>query len=213
MNAMMDKPTKAISKAGRRARKRESRAVDPMGLAEVPRKQRNGRTHRTPEDRDHATDALAARCRQMGKPPTPENLRDMRAPWWGCHAGIAIGKADLTHDQRLILWDASQHMLKVWQGYYRAIGHVGRYPKCMSILAPANAMQADASSPPLDDRTEPEKYRAAVSAMMRVEGFLGRISATAAAECKRAVLDDQPVQDAPGLLAGLRVVADGMAGR
>lgn len=214
MNAMIDKPaTKARSKAKRRARKRESRVIDPMGLAPVPRKQPNGRTHRTTEDRDAATEALQARCRQAGKQATPEAMRDMRAPWWGCQAGVIIGNAELTHDQRLTLWDAAQHMRRVWASYYRAIGIAGRYPKCMSILAPPDRLEADAASPPLDTRTDEERQRSAVSAMMRVDGFLGRISAIASSECKRVVLDDQQCFDAPGLLAGLRVVSEGMAGR
>jgi len=74
-------------------------------------------------------------------------------------------------------------------------------------------MEADAASPPLDTRTDEERQRAATSSMMRVEGFLGRISAACQSECKRVVLDDQPCFDAPGLLAGLRVVSEGMAGR
>lgn len=213
MNAMLDKPTKARSKASRRARKRESRQADPMALAATPRREKDGRAHRTTEDRDAATEALQARCRQVGKKATTEAMRDMRAPWWGCQAGIIIGNADLTHDQRLTLWDAAQHMRRVWANYYRATGIAGRYPKCMSILAPPDRMEADAASPPLDTRTDEERQREATSAMMRVEGLLGRISAIAASECKRVVLDDQQCFDAPGLLAGLRVVSEGMAGR
>lgn len=214
MNVMIEKPTKAVSKAKRRARKREARTTaDPMALAPVPRKQANGRTHRTPEDRDAATEALQARCRQAGKVPSADAMRDARSPWWGCEAGKVIGNADATHDQRLILWDAAQHMRRVWASYYAATGMPGRYPKCTGILAPTDRIEADAASPPLDTRTDEERQRAAVSAMMRVDGFLGRISAVAASECKRVVLDDQPCHDAPGLLDGLRVVADGMAGR
>jgi len=222
MNAMIEKPTKAVSKAKRRARKRESRhAADPMALAPVPRREKDGRKHRTAEDRDAATEALQARCRQAGKVPTADAMRDARSPWWGCEAGKVIGglspkrdgAKDGEPDQRLALWDAAQHMRRVWASYYAATGMPGRYPKCMGILAPTDRLEADASSPPMDTRTDDEKYRAAVSAMMRVEGFLGRISAVSASECKRVVLDDQHCHDAPGLLAGLRVVADGMAGR
>ena len=213
MSSTIDKPTKAVSKRQRRARKRESRAVDPLGLAPTPRREKDGREYRKPAARAADTEALQARCRQAGKKATPEAMRDMRAPWWGCQAGIIIGNADLTHDQRLTLWDAAQHMRRVWASYYRAIGIAGRYPKCMSILAPPDRMEADAASPPLDTRTDEERQREATSAMMRVDGLLGRISAIAASECKRVVLDDQQCFDAPGLLAGLRVVADGMSGR
>jgi hypothetical protein len=215
MNAMIDnpKPTKARSKRQRIARKRERRAVDPMGLAATPRREKDGRTHRTTAERDAATEALQARCRQAGKAPTPDAMRDARLPWWGCQAGVVIGNADITHDQRLTLWDAAQHMRRVWASYYRAIGIADRYPKCMGIIVPPDRTETDAASPPLDTRTDEERERAAVSAMMRVEGFLGRISAIASSECKRVVLDDQPCHDAPGLLAGLRVVSEGISGK
>ena len=209
---LTEKPTKARTKGQRRARKRDLRD-NPMALPQIPRREKDGRAHRTTAERDAAHETLLARCRRAGLPPTAANIRDMRAPWWGCEAGRVIGAADMADDQRLAYWDAIQHMRRVWQEYYRVIGSAGRYPKCMSILAPVDAMQADATSPPLDTRTDEEKQRSAVAAMMRVEGWLGRVASIAAGECKRVVLDDQPAHDAPGVIAGLCGVAEGLAGR
>lgn len=205
----MTKITKAKSKGARKAAKKARGQFD---LAETPRKQSDGKTRRSRADKDARTDQLDARCRQRGEAPSADARRKMLAPWNGFPEGAAIESArNEAAKQRL--WSASQHILKTWLAYYRAHGMPSPYAKCMSILVPPDRNEADASTPPRDDRTDAEKQRASVSAKMQVEGWLGRISAFAASECKQVVLGGRDVKDEAGLLAALGVVADGLDGR
>ena len=207
MNAM--KPTKARTQGGKR---RAKKARSKFDIAETPKREKSGRAYRAPDQTDARADQLKARCRQRGIPTTTENRRAMSAPWNGMPEGKAIdGVIGEQAQQRL--WNASQHMVKTWITYYRAHTIPSPYAKCMSILAPTDAMEADASTPPRDDRTDEERQRASVTAKMQVEGWLGRISAFAASECKQVVLGGREVKDEAGLLAALRVVADGLDGK
>lgn len=203
------KITKAKSKGARKAAKKARGQFD---LAETPKREKSGRSYRAPDQTDARADQLKARCRQRGLTANAENRRKMSAPWNGLPEGAAIENAS-GEEARQRLWSASQHILKTWLAYYRAHGMPSPYAKCMSILAPTDAMEADASTPPRDDRTDEEKQRASVSAKMQIEGWLGRISAFAAGECKQVVLGGRDVKDEAGLLAALRVVADGLDGK
>lgn len=207
----MTKPTKARTQ-GEKRRAKKAKNVTPFDLAETPRKQPNGRARRTEAQGDPRTDQLDARCRQHGEKPTSETRRKMLAPWNGFPEGAAIETAT-GEAAKQRLWNASQHMVKTWTVYYRAHTMPSPYARCMSILQPTDEMQADAASPALDERDDAEKQRDSVTAKMRVEGWLGRISAFSARECKQVVLNGRDIKDAAGLLAALRVVADGLDGR
>jgi len=198
------------SKAERKRRKKAK--PDPFALAAIPRRERNGRVQRDPMDSDPARDQLAVRCKMAGKEPTPANLREMRAPWWGCNAGQTIAALADDEDDRRNLWDAICHMRRAWVAYDRAIGAPGRHAKCLALLVPLSGMEADASTPPKDERSDEDRQRQAVSAMMQIEGWLGWTDKGAAGECKRVVLDDATVTDATGLVLALRCISDGIRG-
>ena len=205
----MTKPTKARTQGGKR---RAKKARNKFDIAETPKREKSGRAYRAPDQTDARAGQLKARCRQRGISTGADNRRKMSAPWNGMAEGAAIESVKGEQAQQR-LWNASQHMVRTWTVYYRAHAMPPPYAKCMSILAPTDAMEADASTPPRDDRTDEEKQRASVTAKMQVEGWLGRISAFAASECKQVVLGGRDVKDEAGLLAALQVVADGLDGK
>ncbi len=103
-------------------------------------------------------------------------------------------------------------MRRVQIAYDRAIGAPDRHAKCLRLLVPIDALSTDAETPPLDERTDEERQRAATSAMMRLEGWLGYTDKAARSEALRVVVDDAEVRDHAGLLSALLCVADGLSG-
>lgn len=200
------------SRAERRRRKKAADAGLPE-VAPVPKKQPSGRRRRGVRDRDAARDALEARCRQMGIEPTQENIRDIRAPWWGCNAGRAMAGVVSDHSERAGLWDAICHMRRVQVAFDAAIGAPRRHAQCLRLLLPVERMEATAETPALDDRTPEDRQRHATAALMQVDGWLGWTDSAAASQCRRVVLDDARVTDAEGLVSALRCVSDGLSGR
>lgn len=199
---------------GAKKRARKLRAVaEQFALAPIQPRMADGRHKRERADKEPSIQTLQARCRHMGKEVTHENIRDMRAPWWGCYAGRLIAQEPMTEQDRLHLWDAIQHMRKVIAAYDAAIGAPRRHAACLRLLAPTDAMKADASSPATDDRTPEQIQRDATSSLMRLEGWLGYADKTAASEAKRVVWDDQIVTDGPAILSALRCVSDGLRGK
>lgn len=199
------------SKAERK-RRRRARTADQFALDPVPRRQPNGQMRERP-GKDPAMETLKARCRQMGKAITKANLRDMRAPWWGCNAGRAMADAVQNEAERAELWGAICHMRRAVTAYDAAIGAPSRHAECLRLLIPVDAMDADATTPPLDERTLLEKQDDAYAGIMRLEGWLGMADRPAASEAKRVVWDDATVSDPAGMIAALRCVADGILGR
>lgn len=184
--------------------------------------------------------ALEARCRQAGieivtvpnapkKPGDDTNelrearrqarhrralqMRDTRAPWNGCEAGRAMARLIGDERERGALWDAIQHMRAVWLAYDRAMVAPHRHAQCLRLLAPTEAMQADASTPPSDPRSEAERYRQAKAARETVARWLRGVVVRDAMICISVVIDDARCRDAEALIRALRCVADGMAGR
>lgn len=202
--------SKAYSKAAKRRRKRRNLGLPE--LAPVPRREPNGRVQREPIDRDPARHQLEARCRHMNEEPTDAQVREKRAPWWGCHAGRVIATAAITDEERADLWDAIQHMRITAARYDAAIGAPHRHAACVRILATADKMDASHAKP-IDDRTPEEIERAAVSAYMQVEGWLGHTHTAGASEARRVVLDDQHPRNPAFIIAALRCVSDGIHGR
>ncbi|MEI4473557.1 hypothetical protein [Frigidibacter sp. MR17.24] len=208
--------TYAYSKSAKRKAKKAKVEDDPFALAPVPRREKDGHIHRERAERDPSIKALQVRCRKMGKEISAGAIRDMRAPWNGCKAGRAMAIMVTSADERLELWDAIQHMRRVQLSYDRAIGAPSRHAVCMRLLLPIDALEADAETPPQDERSDEEKDREAVSAWMRVRGWLGYTD-TASMNCAiQTVIDDETVLDlaaARGLISALRCVSDGLTGR
>lgn len=130
--------------------------------------------------------------------------------------GDSVGRMILTEPEanRAELWNAAQHARATQLAYDRAIGSPRRHAQVARILAPADAMHADASSPAPDFRSEDDKYRQAISAQMRVEGWIGHTDAQAISAFKQAVINDPdgPVKDWAGVLNCLRCIAEGLRG-
>ncbi|MGN7867774.1 hypothetical protein [Paracoccus sp. 22332] len=191
-------------------------------------------------ERDADVPALEARCRQMGipvivvpeKPSDPDEdtrearkarhqarlarsaqLRDMRAVWLGCSAGRAIASVARDEGTRKNLWDAAQHMRRTVLAYDRALGAPNRHATCLRIMLPTETLQADATTPATDPRTDEERYHQAVNAWMAMHGWLGHVDARAASIALRTVVEDQPCRDPAALVRALHCVADGIAGR
>ena len=196
-----------------RAKKRRLRKAgqdDPHAIAPVPRHEANGKPSRRGKPRTLDIETLKSRCIRMGKSVTPANIREMRAPWWGCAAGRVIGQAVMDDRERMDLWSAIVHMRRVITAHDAAIGVPRRHAVCLRLLAPVDEMRTDADAPPPDMRDPEAKRRQATAAMMRVEGWLEHTDKPAMGEAKRVVWDDAICVDPDGLLSALRCVSDGL---
>lgn len=206
---------KAVSNAQRRRRKMTKRGQEasPFDLAETPKREANGRQSRQGAARTPDIETLKARCIRMGKSITSANIREMRAPWWGCYAGRVIGQRTMPDQERIDLWSAICHMRRTITAHDAAIGVPRRHAVCIRLLAPVDEMTADADTPPRDTRTDAEKATQATAALMRLETWLGYTDKDAQGEAKRVVWDDQHCADPDGLMTALRCVSDGIKGR
>ncbi len=215
--------TRAVSKAAKRRARQRTKARRGLaavglaaGLADVsspPRRQPNGKPYRAPEDKGADKVALKARCRQRGAEATSAQMRESRAPWWGCHAGAAMASAVPSDEDRRDLWDAIGHMRRVITAHDRAIGAPHRHAICLRLLLPPEDTSADATTAPLDTRTDAEKQAQAVAAYMQLEGWLSYTDKRAASEARRVVWDDAPARDPAALISALRCVSDGLKGK
>lgn len=194
------------SKTERRKR-RKGRITMPNAEA-VTVKQR-GRPHAE----DPQAVVIARRLRDLGLPDTPENRAAVRSQMAGCSVGIAIMRRHACADTRADLWGAAQHMRRVWAAYGNAIGAPPRHAQCLRVLSPADKLEASADSPPADDRSDEDRSRAAVSAWMRLQGWLAHTDKAAWSAAINSVVDDAPLRDWEGVERALLCVADGVAGR
>ena len=185
-----------------------------FGLAKVPRngdREPNGRRQR-PSARETADDAqavaIAARQRRLPKELHDEARSQM--------AGCAVGRRILMHttavETRAALWSAVCHIRSVVTAYDRSIGAPDRHPQCLRILVPVDLMHADAASASIDDRSDAEKSRHAVAALMHLETWLGYTDNSARSACLHAVVDEPDADVAywPGVLAALQCVSEGL---
>jgi hypothetical protein len=197
------------SRAVKRARKRNRISLPHGEVAITP--QRQGR--RTDIVPDARKETLSTRAKQCGQPDTPEGRDAVSGPQYGCAVGRAIMQGDKA--ERVDLWEAVKHMRRVWIAYDRAIGAPSRHAKCLAILAPTDAMTADAASPAPDLRTEDDIYRQAIGAYMRLRGWLGYVEGAAQSTVIRAVVDepDDEVRDWATIRRALLCVVDGIKGR
>lgn len=138
-----------------------------------------------------------------------------KSPWFGCPAGRAIATVpSLSLALKDVpdvptLWEAVQRVRNVYTRYLAAIGAPNPNPAGMNMeLMPeefgSDGVEVDAG---WDDRTEEERVKAATSAMMHMEGVLGRAGEGVLAEVKAVVLRDQAVRRIDRLIVGLAAVA------
>lgn len=202
---------KGADMTSRAARKRRKRAISLPGGQQVQPRPTQG--HRKDMDRSATETAITARLRICGQPDSPEARRAASAPENGC----AVGRAIVAHaqDDRSDLWQAVCHMRRVWVAYDRAIGAPSRHAECLRILAPTEALTADAASPAPDMRPQDERDRAAISAWMALQGWLDHTDRAARSAAIRAVVDepDEALHNWPGIKRALQCVVDGIKGR
>jgi hypothetical protein len=197
------------SRAVKRTRKRKHISL-PHGEVVITPQRQGKRTDIMP---DAQKETLSTRARQCGQPDTKEGRDAVSGPQFGCTVGRAIMAGDKA--ERPDLWEAVKHMRRVWIAYDRAIGAPSRHAKCLAILAPTEAMTADASSPAPDLRSEEDRYRQAISAYMALRGWLGYVEGAAQSAIIRVVVDepDDRVRDWPTVRRALLCVVDGIKGR
>lgn len=205
--------TKATShsekKRRRRARKAEEHALtkDPFALAEVPRREPNGKPARR-EKAGADRPALVKRASMQNKAITDATIREMRAPWFGCNAGRAaylVSPHDIEEH-----WQAICHMRRVVTTYDREIGAPNRHAQSLRLLIPSDRLEATAETPPIDERTPEKRQDDAVAAYMRLQGWMMHADADARHAASDAVLDDMPARDPIGIVNVLRCVWEGM---
>ncbi|WP_347268819.1 hypothetical protein [Paracoccus sp. (in: a-proteobacteria)] len=197
------------SKAARRRAKKQRAEASIYDVPPVSAREDSGRKSRAGTPRAADALALAVRCKRRGVTPTDKTMRDSRAQWWGCNAGTAMAAEVGDEADRIALWGAIQHMRRTVAAYDRAIGAPHRHAVCLRLLAPQEAMEADASDPAPDPRDDEARTRAAVTAWTQLHGWLAYVPPSAAAEAWRVVVDDARPRDVPGMIAALRCVHEG----
>lgn len=195
-----------MSKKSKWLRKKRITLSDGQSIPQRPSGRDRTHTHQPQEDaRMMVADA---RCRQAGIDPTSGARKSMLAPWMGCSAGRAMAETAPPEDH-MTLWGVITHVRSTYAAYWRHNGIPSPYATCLRILAPADHMAATADSPPPDTRDEATKARQSTAAMMRIEGALQSVGASAA---KRIILGDQEAsaRDALLMVAGLRAIMGGV---
>jgi hypothetical protein len=137
--------------------------------------------------------------------------RRVREPIYGCRVGRRLAKEVKTIDHRSDLWQAVQHIRRVWVAYDRAIGAPQRHAQCLKILLPADPMGGVSLS--MDGRTQEERDRAAVSAWMVLQGWLDHVDRAARSATIAAVVDDAALRNWAGIVAALECVSEGIKGQ
>lgn len=198
------------SKAQRRIRKR-NRSISLSGgvTVDVPAKQ--GRRVDVEDARSATETAIQARIRLCGVADSPEARKAAEDPLSGCAVGRALLRDDMPRDHRADLWQAVQHIRRVWVAYDRAIGAPSRHAQCLRILAPTEAMTTEGIT--FDDRSQEERDRSAVSAFMAVQGWLGYVDNAARSATIIAVVDDAGLPNWPGIKRALECVSEGIKGK
>jgi len=158
---------KNYSKSAKRRAKKEL-----PKLAEIPKKQPNGRTRRqrgqVADKRDDKA-ILEARARQMG---VPENkAATLNHPMLECDAGRALWSVK----DRDELWDTYEACRSAYERYMRQRTGLSIYAKTAKIEMMPERFEADADTP-TDDRTDEERHRAAMGAWEAWSGALDRLT-------------------------------------
>jgi hypothetical protein len=195
------------SKAQRRRLKKRATITLP---GQAPQPQRGNQGVRADLDRDPMQTVLAARLKRLRLPDTPENRAIARDPL----AETEIGRKIMAQpkDTRDALANAAKHLARVYAAYRASIGAPPPTAKCLAILAPTEAMEAADHHIPIDTRSDEDRARAAVSAWMRIHGWLGHGPKAAQTAALNAICFDLPVRDWQAALIGLDCIAQGLRG-
>ena len=205
--------TKARTTGAKRRARKGGRPLKPG-----PR-QPNGQPRRSRSaERDAARKAnIVARCKAMGwlprvgddgsttYEPTKEMAKRAEEPHLGCNAGRAV---DAEKD-RPALWAAITRIRLVYARWWQSIGAPPPYPKSVMLACIPEQFGSDGvvTDRQWDDRSEPERNRAAANAMMAVEQVLGMAGEGVRDEVKVVVLGDGRVRSMDRYLRGLRAIA------
>lgn len=202
-----------------RAKRRAAEVGLVPTLAPIKPQRRRGRPRKR-EAETHGEDvrSLEVRARHAGVslPKDTEArekvLRDLRAAWHGCLAGRTMARAADHDRERADLWDAIQHIRRTQAAYDRSIGAPNRHAQVLRLMAPLDGMQADATTPPIDLRSDVERAEQARRAMKVLQSWL-RLAGAAAGPAMAMVVDDQRGCTSAMLMRTLRIVSDGIRGK
>ena len=199
------------SKAARRRSNRRRAIISLHGADPVAQSLPTDPKREKPEDARKT--ALQARCRVLGIHPTQDALKAAESPLRGCSVGLRILAEPQRHHSDL--WNAVTHARRVQDRFDRAIAAPPRHAKVANILAHVSAMEADASSPPLDLRTLEERVRQDTAAHMLLEGWIRHCDNAAVSAFKHAVINapNDPIRDWQGVLNCLWCIVEGLAGQ
>lgn len=198
-------------KRGKNRHRNEQDWTAAVALAPTPRRSPGGRAKRVAATvgANAARETLVTRCNMAGMEVTKANLREAKAPWWGCCAGRIIRDADLTEKERKAYWDAICHMRKVVVAFDAALGIPKRHAICMNLLVASGW-----AAPVQSTETADERKVRTEAAVMQIENWLGKlVDKPAASAAKRCVIDDIPVSDQVGVLLALKAIVIGMTGK
>lgn len=204
-----------MSKARTKARKlsdKRRRQSSGMDIAPTPKRKSRGsaRMAEIRHEADADIPALMARCRHQGKAASEDSMADAKRPWHGCEAGKAMARHVDDDATRSRLWDAIQHMRRVFSAYDTAMGAPSRHAQCLRVMTPPDAMATNAAAPPLDLRDEVTKYRDAINGLITLDGWLQ--SCPHGHEAKGVVVDDRPCRNPLGLIDTLHEVSRRITG-
>jgi hypothetical protein len=142
----------------------------------------------------------------MGWEITLDNLKYALSEHLGCKAGRAIDPYyEFWPEEGARLWKAIDRIRRVFTGYWIAMSVPPPYAKSAMLTYLPDKIGSDGvEASTWDNRSEEERVRAAVTAMMHMERVLGMVGYGVASEVKQVVLHDAKVRDYAKLVAGLR---------
>lgn len=124
-------------------------------------------------------------------------------------AGLPIGRVIMflaPREEWAALWQAAQQVVRVVRNYDAAM-LCSRHPKGGRILAPSEALATSADAPPWDDRSDEERYAAAVRARDSLKAALDSAGYLGFAATVEAVLQTEGTIARPrAALAALRCI-------
>jgi hypothetical protein len=160
---------KAYTKGAKLRAKKAAQAMPR--LAEVPKKQPNGRTRRKTGERETQAVALTARARHMGKPASDAREMDLERLSDGAGMALSLICDPGTAES---LWRHYASLTAAEARYHRSIGK-----SIHAKTAKIEMMQERFETRPddqIDLRTQEERDRDAVHQWMRWQGALARIA-------------------------------------